>query len=57
VVYDGGVHLLEENINLIKQNGNILDASKEIDVEYNKEETEYLLPYVHGSSPECGTKS
>jgi hypothetical protein len=48
------VNLLGENIIIIKKNTEVLlDASKEVSLEVNTKNQ----VYVHGSSPDCGTKS
>jgi hypothetical protein len=48
LAYADDVNLLEDNINTIKKNTEtLIDASKEVGLEINKEETKYLLLSRH----------
>jgi hypothetical protein len=51
LVYVDDVNLLGENINIIKKNAEaVLDASKEIGLEVNSEETKYMFMPRHQSA-------
>jgi hypothetical protein len=53
LVYADDVNLLGDNIDTIKRNTQtLIDASKEIDLEVNRE----IQVYVAVSSPKCGGK-
>jgi hypothetical protein len=48
LAYADGVNLLEDNIDTIKKNTEtLIDASKEVGLEMNKEKTKYMLLSHH----------
>jgi hypothetical protein len=51
LVYAEGVNLLGDNINTVKKNKEtLIDASKEVGLEVNSENTKYmLLPHLHNA--------
>jgi hypothetical protein len=47
LVYAGDINILGDNIDIIKNTGILIDASKEVGLEVNEEKTKHMLMSRH----------